>query len=454
MGLKKRFKAAWRGFREGVWWPGQQVGVDSDESDWRRLTGNADRDLSPLTHERMLKIAYYLYETDPFGKRIIELPRDYLTAEGVSFEADDERVQEVLQKFWDDPINQMDLKLNQKVLELGLWGEQCYSVFVNQANGHVRLGYLDPGLIDKVELDRDNVEVVKRIKLKRNPGEADKWLSVINVDENPRSLTYGYRMGESFYFRINAVTTASRGRSDLLALADYLDLYNQFIFNRGERAAFGNAWIWDVTLEGMTAEQIKEWLREHPVPKPGSLRAHNERVKWEAVAPDLKAHDASYDSRMIKNYVLGGAGFPEHFFAEGGETTRATAAEMGEPVIKHLTARQKFVKAMLVEILEFVLDQAMLAGTLPREIDRTFDLHFPEISSKDLGKMGTVLLQTAQALLIAQQQGWVDHDNAANLFCAVASGMGPEVEPAENPEGAEGGEIPQKEIRQALRRIK
>lgn len=436
MKIGQRLKAAWRGFREGVWWPAQQVGVDPDEAEWRRLTGSAERDLSPLAQERMLDIAYYLYETDPLARRIIHITRDYVVAEGVGLKAKDAAVQEVLEAFWHDPVNNMDLKLDRRVAELGLWGEQCYPVFVNPANGHVRLGYLDPKLIQSVEIDPENAEVNVAVVQKDSLGQPGRRYQVIRRNDDPRSSTYGFLTGECFYFKINAVTTASRGRSDLLPLADYLDLYNQFLFTRGERAAFGNAWIWDVTLEGMTADQIRQWLREHPTPTPGSIRAHNERVKWEAVAPDLKAHDASYDARMIKNYILGGAGLPEHFFAEGGETTRATAAEMGEPVIKHFTSRQKFVRTMLTDILDFVLDQAILAGRLPAEIDREYDLIFPEISIKDLAKYGTVLVQTAQALLIAQEQGWVTPADASLLFCEVASNMGPDIQPPES------GELP------------
>jgi len=429
--LGQRIKAAWQGFREATWWPAN-AGVDADEEGWRRLTGNTDRDLSPLTQERVFKIVYYLFETDPLARRIVTMTKDYVVAEGVNFEAKDDRVQDLLTRFWNDPVNNFPLNFGQQVLELGLWGEQCYPAFVNPINGFVRLGYLDPSRIARVHLDPENAKVVQEVELHGVGAERGRRLAAINMNLDALGQDYGYRVGECFYFRVNSVTTASRGRSDLLALADYLDLYNQFLFNRGERAAFGNAWIWDVTLEGMQAPEIKKWLQEHPPPKPGSVRAHNERVKWEAVAPDLKAHDAQYDARMLKNYVLGGAGFPEHFFAEGGGTTRATAAEMGEPVVKHLASRQAYVKAMLGEQFEFAIDQAQAHGALPAGINREYDLFFPEISTKDLQKIGTVLLQAAQALMIAETQGWVEKEGAARCFCELASLMGPDIERKEN----------------------
>ena len=44
---------------------------------WRSLTQQASRDLSPLVQKRMQEIAFYLYDTDPIAKRIIELTRDF-----------------------------------------------------------------------------------------------------------------------------------------------------------------------------------------------------------------------------------------------------------------------------------------------------------------------------------------------------------------------------------------
>ena len=49
---------------------------------------------------------------------------------------------------------------------------------------------------------------------------------------------------------------------------------------------------------------------DNPPPQPGSQRAHNENVKWEAVAPDIKAQDFSKGYEMGKQFVMGAAGPP------------------------------------------------------------------------------------------------------------------------------------------------
>ncbi len=354
-----------QGIREAL--PGGG-GIDADEHLYRKLTGSEGKDLSPLKQERMLQIAYHLYETNPLAHRIVELTKDFVVGEGITYEARDEEVKGVLDSFWLDPVNLWDLKQHQKALELGLYGEQCYTVAVNEYSGQVRLGYIDPLHIDEVLADPDNCELITQVKLKGTAAHPGRALKVVQVDEDPMSESYGYLTGECFFFKVNSVSNSTRGRSDLLALADWLSGYDEFLFNRLDRAALINAFVWDVTLKGLNQEEIERYLRNTPAPKPGSVRAHNENVEYRAVAPDLKANDASAEARLLKNHILGGAGVPEHWFAEGGETNRATAAEMGEPTIKRLAARQRYFRHMLEYIFLFVIDQAIIHGKLSAEI--------------------------------------------------------------------------------------
>lgn len=136
----------------------ESVGISVEEEGFTKLTGDKDRSLSSLTQERMQELAVFLWKSNPLANRIIELPLVYLLAEGVTMSVKDETAQAWLDEFWNDPINQMDVKLPKKVREMSLFGEQCWPVFKNPTNGAVRLGYLDPGLIKEVKTDPDNTE--------------------------------------------------------------------------------------------------------------------------------------------------------------------------------------------------------------------------------------------------------------------------------------------------------
>jgi hypothetical protein len=178
----------------------------------------------------------------------------------------------------------------------------------------------------------------------------------------------------------------------------------------------------------LTQEEIERWLRNTPPPKPGSIRAHNENVQYQAVAPDLKANDATNEARMLKNYILGGAGFPEHWFAEGGNANRATAAEMGEPTIKRLSARQRYFRYMLEHIFRFCIDQALIHRRLPAEADTGFSIIVPEITIRDIGGLTEALQRISASLAVAEERGWVTRRTAARLFGVLAARLGADID--------------------------
>lgn len=424
MSLITRIKNAITAFREGV------VSVDADDNQWSPVTGDADRDLSPFLHSRAQDICYFLFERNPMAKRMINMVAEYVISEGVKIKAEDKELQECLDDF--QKLNDLENLYEDYCKELGLWGEQCLQAFVNQTNGRTRLGYHDPGTIKAVVLNEQNVLQVDKIVLHGNPERTLAPVTHLEIGQS-EGVAGSFYVGDTFYYKVNSVIKASRGRSDIFAAADFFDLVSQFVMSRGERSLFGNAWMWDVTVENASQPEIEALAKKMGVPKPGSVRFHNEKTKWAAVAPDLKAHDASYDAKLLKNYCLGSQGFPEHFFGSAEDVNKAVASEMHEPVVKMLTRRQRVIKGFWIKIHDFVIDKGIAFGSLRPDINRKYDLYFPELSSADMQKAGLTMLYLAQSLAMAEKRGWIDGKKAASVYCGVASSFGPNVEPEENP---------------------
>ncbi len=186
---------------------------------WTSLTKTIERDLSSTTQERMQQIAFYLYDSNPMAHRILELTKDFVIGDGYRFRAEAEEVQEVLDDFWNDYDNNWSMKQDTKVLELGLWGEQCYPVQINKHTGHVKLGYLDPGLILKVKQARGNPEKLTDVIYRSGKyARKERGLSIIASDNDPKSKSFKRLIGDCFFFGINKVAWSTRGRSDLLCL--------------------------------------------------------------------------------------------------------------------------------------------------------------------------------------------------------------------------------------------
>jgi len=405
------------------------VGGASDDNLWRSLNQLSNRDLYTLTQKRMQDIAFYLYDSNPIAKRIIEICRDFVVGDGFTYSAEDPDVLEVIEEFWNDPDNNLDVENDVNVLELGIFGELCLPTWVNSANGAVKLGYVDPALILRVKKDKLNPKINRKLIWK--PAGQDKEpieLDIVNIDKDIKSKSYGYRQGECFFFTVNKVSSAMRGRSDLLTLADWIDGHDQFLFARLERAFLLNTFIWDVTCEGMGKEDLIEFVKGLAMPKSGSIRAHNEKVTWKSETPKLEAADASEEARLFKMQILGGAGYPEHWFGSGDRTNRATALTMGEPTLKKLKSRQKSVKYMLVNILNYVIDQAILAKRLNSDVDRTFKVIPSPIVSRDNKDMANSIGNLVDGLEKATIKKWLSDKQAKRIFNSVISQLGSPIE--------------------------
>jgi hypothetical protein len=219
------------------------TGDDPDRNDnvangFRRLTKTQnERDLMPLEQQRMTEIALFLYDSNPLAKRIIDLENSFVTGDGFSFNAKHPKVLKLLKDFWDDPVNDWELKQLERFKMLSLCGEVLWPVGVRRTDGRVRLGYVDPANIEAIVPDPYNPEIARTARIKQGytvDGATDlpTKFSLVQMDERELSpsrgkLSYFPEPYGAFYFAINKPPNATRGRSDLITVFDWLDLYDQ-----------------------------------------------------------------------------------------------------------------------------------------------------------------------------------------------------------------------------------
>lgn len=423
--------------------------IDSDEYLYRRLT-QTTRDLGGLTSERQREIAYFLADTNPFARRIIQIMRDYVVVDANEWTitAPNEAVQELLDAHWRDPLNAWPEKLESRVRELAIAGEQCYTATTGP-DGLVRLGYVDPGYILDITQDEHNIEIQREVVLKRQVHEQDsKRLKVINY--NPVTGAYegmadgdqGKYVAACWFWALNKPVNAKRGRSDLLALSDALDMTDRFHFNRMERSALINAFFWDVTVNGADEAKLIEFAKGQPAPKPGAARYHNEAVKWEAVTPNLGGQDASEEGRLMRVPLLAGSGIPDHWLVgQGDNANRASAYEMSDPPMRAFKTRQLFVVQMLTSIFHYQIDEALRLGKLkPSDDVHDFRLNVPEMSSRDMTKATAALREVAQVLLAVDSLGLLSRATKLRLLAFVTGQLGFSIDPEAEEEAREAEE--------------
>jgi len=410
---------------------------------WRKLTGAPTRELPMMDQSRAIEVAYWLWKTNPLGRWIIEVITAFVTAKGTPFTCKNEKVQKLLEDFWFDPVNRMDLHWENFVRELGIYGEQLWPVFVSENMGRVRLGYVDPAYISQVYADPENVKIKIGIEVSGNDSNARlRRLKIVLADENEeflseqgKALRETFTDGECFFFTVNALTNEMRGTSDLFVVADHLDGYEQFLYDSSEKYSRFNSFFWDVTVTGADEKKLEEERTRYTPPKNGGAFIHNENVKSEAVSPDLKASDSKEAARLHRNHILGSVGLPEHWFGGGGDVNRATASEMDAPSRKIIESRQERTKNMLELVFDFVILKANSTGVLydvPDDELYDYEVQTPEVSDKDVAKLSSMLTQVATALSVAEVNGWISNEEAAKAFAYFMAFIGYEYTPDED----------------------
>lgn len=411
------------------------VQVDSDEGQWTRLSANggsaSGRDLTPMSQDFMQRSAEFLWQSNVLANRLVEVPMAFLLAEGVRLTCKKEEHQKLLDRFWQDPINAWPLKLPPRVRDLALMGEQCYATFVNEHDGFVRLGYVDPRTIGEVILDPDNPEQPIGVITKRdNKGRYRKYrVAVLGPDEElftkrTQDIRASFSDGQVFLFQANKLATGTRGRSDLLHLIDWIDAYDGFLFGELDRSSYMRAFTWDLEVKGATEDKVKERAGTFKAPLPNSTFVHNENEVLTPKAAGLEADDSSIAARLFRNHILAGATLPEHWIGGGGDVNRAAASEMGEPTFKVLTARQTFLKQMLEELGRFVLASQKGAAPDWASDDWKVVAEFPELVSRDVTKFAAALQSVAAAVVVLLDKGLVTEETGLQLVADVAMRFG------------------------------
>lgn len=410
---------------------GTMQAIDADDYQYKRLTGKQQkRDLSPVQQDRMLEVAWFLWEQNPFARRLITLMSDLIVGDGVVVSAADQAVQDVLTKTWDHALNKMTSRMRSLYNAAALNGELIMPVVVNEITGRPVLGFIDPWQVQRVEHLPDNVLVPDTVVLKADAaaGQTEgRRLKIVREDPATGQLE-----GEVFYFSLNALPNSSRGRSDLMPLADWLDLYDQYLFSEVERLNLLSAFVWDYKIEGATPEQIAEKLKQFPTPRPGSVFGHNEKETLEAKTPDLKAQDRSEVARMLRVHIGGSAGFPLSYLGET-DSNRATIEGQNDVLMKTPAARQREFAAFLHQIASFAVQQAMRKNpSLFRGVtDHTIAVKMPEIAVKDVSRAGGILSGVASAMDTAMANKTLSKKAATEVICAVISHLGVDLKASE-----------------------
>lgn len=426
-----------------------RMNSDPDMAGFRQLSTSDSilrRDLTSITQEKMVEIAYWLWENSPLAKWIIEVKVAFLVADGLPIKTDNEQIEAIINEFWHDPVNQMDTFLPQLVRQLRLYGEVLLPTKEASNTGILRMGYIDPSLIDEVVTDPENVRIILGVILKSeiNRKEPRKYKVLLPVgvqdfvSEAGEKLQKSFTTGECFYFAVNTVSNSPRGRSDLLPVCDWLDLYEEYLYNFIEKWTQQNLILWDLLIKTNKDTEVTNKVTEFGqiLNSPNSIYGHNESIEINPHAPDMKSIEADKGARLLRNHILGCLGYPSHWYGGGEDVNKASSTEMAIPTFKMLSSDQRDFKYMLKHIIDTQLHRRVKKNKIiynkvkpNKQQEFEYGIVIPELNPKDLSKFGAVIKNVADGLAVSQDRNWLDIKTTREVLISVLEFLGKEISP-------------------------
>jgi hypothetical protein len=420
---------------------------------------------------KAVEVAWRLWQKSPVAKRVLNMKRDHIIGHAATPSADDDDLQEILDEFWLG--NKLDDRASQFTGQLFGFGEQIFPAFVREADGRVRLGYIDPQSVEMVIKHPENTmedwavvaqkqergaytteKLVYRIIREdedftdgeavtpaSNDGKLVTWQQATLQDWEAAILSEYDRTeydGSCFYYKVNSVSNQSRGMSDLLQVGDWIEQADTVLFSLADRERMASYFVFDVTVDGddELVRRRSDYYRLNQ-PKSGSVIVHNQSEIVTMTTPDLKQTGSIETFRAVLGLILGGMGFPVHWFGYGDDANRATATVQADPTSKSLEHDQGLVRDMFLQMCQFAADQAEIAGSWTPDADGyDITLQLPEVQSRDLSRVTTSMQAATISLINAMDAGWITQDTAAEVFAKLLGELDIQVDPAAEVEEA------------------
>ena len=383
-----------------------------DDRWWSQIGGALgphDRDW----HEKQteLRDALQAWRENPLAFRIVSLTTDYVVGSGIRILSGVPWVQEFIEKLWAHRRTRLDLRVHRWCDELTRSGELFLVLSTNPADGLSYIREVPASRIDRVESDPDDYERELRYHEMLSGGDVEGrwWVQA----EAPGSESLPQVM---VHYAINRPVGCVRGQGDLSPIMDWLGHYKNWVEDRVRANKYKNAFLWQVTLRNATRDQIAAKRSQYArPPNPGSILITDENEEWRTVQPELQGWDAANDGKAIRLMVAAGAGVPLHFLSEGESATRATAAEMGNPTLRHYYHRQLFFCEMLKDLVRVCVARARAVGRGRGWSDLKLRAEVQDLTKDDNSKLADAAKTIVEALALMKDKGWVDDETAMRI---------------------------------------
>jgi hypothetical protein len=387
--------------------------LQDDRYDWFFKAGVAGS-------RKAAKASLEMVESNPMARRVLTLNTDFVVGGQVGFRID----MEVSKKAQQEEI-QKELESWRRTL--GITPEWCQRLWKRYlVEGELAIRWLDfNGLPRPLIMSTIGLDLIK-------DAETDDPL-FLERQESGRKIRYrvlnslsvdlaAEADGDVLYFR-HDLMSGDRGFPDMKPILNRLKWEDETASLGVRRVKSMLRWFWTVVMEGADQDALDKMNRDFNVAPPtGSVRWVNEKVRWDAVSPNLGADEIQTFGRNLRSTIAGAAGHPSHWHGDGGDTNLATAQAMSEPTYQQMERFQSEFQSIIGEILDHVVkalaEVGRVGGIAPGEY--AWDITLPHIDSRDYERGTRSLAQAIEASNRMVELGYIKFEAGQRISREVA----------------------------------
>lgn len=419
-----------------------ELELGTEDAGYLRLAADGDRDFSRDGLRRITRQARLYRLKNPLILRGVEVKKNFVFGQGISVQARDEAVAEVVTKFWADAKNVAELTSHQALLakedDLQVEGNLFFALFTHPATGHVRIRTIPFDEVEDIVYNPEDGKdpwfykrVAQRSAVNLTTGNYETTqVTTYHPDWRYRPAARPATIGgvaiawdaPVYHVSVNRLSGMRFGVSEVYAAVDWARAYKEFLEDWATIVKSYARFAWKGKVKGgsssvaaaktalgtrLTGSNAAE---TNPSPATASTWIENQGMDLTPMRT-AGATTSAEDGRRLLLMVSAAMGVYEHYFGDPSSGNLATTKTMERPMELMFQSRRKLWADVILAILGYAIDQAAIApggalrGVLAEneygeatvdlgDLDTHIDVDFPPLLEKSIQ-------ETVQAIISA-----------------------------------------------------
>src|SRR3990172_5746466 len=390
--------------------------LEEEVKDWQAVARQSeDKDVNWTDYVKNHKDCWEAYVENPLAKGYVDRLVDFVIKGGFQIVSEDEKTQEICDEIMKDGWDDFQVQVAR---ELAIYGEIFDRFFTGIDEVKTRL--VDPATIKAIETNPEDVQEIIRYfhEYKRITYDDEG-----NVKADAQNIVAQIDADEIIHIKINNVSTAKRGISDLLCNLKWLKRHKIVFTNLVRRSNIQLSLVGEKIIKGPgvssttiggykksgddSTSSVTGQRKERTI-QPGTWYVHspNLEYKFTPLPNDMKGMVDLL--KMLNKIICAGFGLSEHWLGDTSESNLATATSLELPILAKFERRQEVLKSFFRKHFEKIFE---LKG-----IEADFDVVAPELTEKDAIQFGNAIKSLCEGLVLAVTNEWISDESAAKTL--------------------------------------